>query len=107
MRQNVPARRLESSTAAMKTATTTWGQGVLVVGSIPALGSWAPASGVALSAAGYPVWTATLDLPAGTTFEYKYVKRDGGGNVVWESGGNRTATVGQDGSVTLSDTWRS
>ncbi|MBM7820992.1 alpha-amylase [Cellulosimicrobium cellulans] len=89
------------------TATTTWGQSVLVVGSIPALGSWAPANGVALSAAGYPVWTATLDLPAGTTFAYKYVKRDGGGNVVWESGGNRTATVGQDGSVTLSDTWRS
>ncbi|QJW35995.1 carbohydrate-binding module family 20 domain-containing protein [Cellulosimicrobium protaetiae] len=89
------------------TATTTWGQGVLVVGSIPALGSWAPANGVALSAGTYPVWTATLDLPAGTSFAYKYVKRDGGGNIVWESGSNRTATVGQDGTVTLSDTWRS
>ncbi|MGW6228427.1 carbohydrate-binding module family 20 domain-containing protein [Cellulosimicrobium cellulans] len=89
------------------TATTAWGQSVFVVGSIPALGSWAPANGVALSAAGYPVWSATLDLPAGTTFQYKYVKRDGGGNVVWESGGNRSATVGPDGSVTLSDTWRS
>lgn len=89
------------------TATTTWGQSVVVVGSIPALGSWAPSNGVALSAASYPVWTATLDLPAGATFAYKYVKRDGGGNVVWESGGNRIATVGPDGSVTLSDTWRS
>jgi alpha-amylase len=89
------------------TATTAWGQSVSVVGSIPALGSWAPANGVVLSAATYPVWTANLDLPAGTTFEYKYVKRDGSGNVVWESGGNRTATVGGDGSLTLSDTWRS
>lgn len=89
------------------TATTTWGQTVHVVGSIPALGSWAPANGVPLSSSAYPVWTARVDLPAGTTFQYKYVKRDGGGNVVWESGGNRTATVGADGSVTLSDTWRS
>jgi len=88
-------------------ATTTWGQGVYVVGSVPALGSWAPASGVALSSATYPVWRATVDLPPGTTFAYKYVKRDGSGNVVWESGANRTATVGADGSVTLSDTWRS
>ncbi len=89
------------------TASTTWGQTVHVVGSIPALGSWAPANGVPLSSSAYPVWTARVDLPAGTTFQYKYVKRDGGGNVVWESGGNRTATVGADGSVTLSDTWRS
>lgn len=89
------------------TATTAWGQSVYVVGSVAALGSWAPANAVPLSAASYPVWSATLDLPAGSTFEYKYVKRDGGGNVVWESGGNRAATVGADGSVTLSDTWRS
>ncbi|SMF26603.1 alpha-amylase [Cellulosimicrobium cellulans J34] len=89
------------------TATTTWGQEVYVVGSVPALGAWSPAHGVPLSSATYPVWTASVDLPAGTTFEYKYVRRDGAGNVVWESGGNRTATVGADGTVTLSDTWRS
>jgi alpha-amylase len=88
------------------TATTVWGQNVFVVGSIPALGSWVPASAVPLSSATYPVWRATVDLPAGVTFEYKYVKKDGSGNVVWESGGNRTATVGADGSVVLHDTWR-
>ncbi|MNW64282.1 Alpha-amylase precursor [compost metagenome] len=76
------------------------------MGSITALGSWAPASAKPLSAASYPVWKLTLDLPAGTTFEYKYVKKDGAGNVVWESGANRTATVGANGAVTLNDTWR-
>ncbi|WP_169165577.1 carbohydrate-binding module family 20 domain-containing protein [Cellulomonas taurus] len=88
-------------------ATTVWGQNVYVVGSIPALGNWTPTSGVALSSAGYPTWTGTLTLPAGTSFEYKYIKRDGSGNVTWESGGNRTATVGANGSLTLNDTWRS
>ncbi|HEY0215791.1 MAG TPA: carbohydrate-binding module family 20 domain-containing protein [Cellulomonas sp.] len=87
------------------TATTVWGQNVYVVGNVAALGSWAPASAVPLSSATYPVWRGTVDLPAGSTFEYKYLKKDGSGNVVWESGANRTATVGTDGSVTLNDTW--
>ncbi len=82
------------------------GQNVYLVGSISALGSWTPSAGVALSADTYPVWTASVDLPAGTTFEYKYVKIDGSGNVTWESGGNRSATVGSDGTLTLSDSWR-
>ncbi|WP_265523552.1 carbohydrate-binding module family 20 domain-containing protein [Oerskovia flava] len=89
------------------TASTSWGQNIFVVGSIPALGSWSPAAAAPLSAATYPVWRSTLDLPAGTTFEYKYVRKDGAGNVTWESGANRTATVGSSGTVTLNDTWRS
>jgi len=87
--------------------TTVWGQNVYVVGNLPELGSWKPASGVKMSAASYPDWTAKVGLPAGTSFEYKYVKIDENGTVTWESGGNRTATVGADGSVALHDTWRS
>ncbi|MFV2143888.1 carbohydrate-binding module family 20 domain-containing protein [Isoptericola sp. G70] len=87
-------------------ATTTWGQDVRIVGDRAGLGSWDPARGVVLSADAYPVWRGTVDLPAGTSFEYKYVKVNGG-DVVWESGGNRVATVGADGTLTLDDTWRS
>ncbi|MBL0888444.1 carbohydrate-binding module family 20 domain-containing protein [Myceligenerans indicum] len=87
-------------------AETVWGQNIYLVGNQPELGSWTPANGVALSSASYPTWTGTVDLPAGTTFEYKYVKIDGSGNVTWESGGNRTATVGADGSLDLNDTWK-
>ena len=86
-------------------ATTTWGQNVYVVGDLPALGSWNPAAGVALSSAAYPVWRTTLNLPAGTSFQYKYVKRDGSGNVVWESGANRTGTA-TGSTLTFTDTWR-
>lgn len=88
-------------------ASTTWGQNVYVVGNTAALGGWDPAKAVPLSAASYPVWTGSVSMPAGTAFEYKYVKKDGSGSVTWESGGNRTATVPSSGTVTLDDTWRS
>lgn len=90
---------------------TTYGQGVKVVGSISELGSWNVASGVALSASGYtasnPLWSATVNLPAGTTFQYKFVKVSGS-SVAWESDPNRSYTVPQTcgGAVTVSSSWK-
>jgi alpha-amylase len=85
---------------------TTWyGQNVYVVGSIGALGSWNTANSIALSSATYPVWSATVNLPTSTYFEYKYIKKDPDGTVEWESGGNRYYTTGTS-AVTLSDTWK-
>lgn len=86
-------------------ATTTWGQNIYVVGSTAALGNWNTANAVLLSSASYPVWQGTINLPANTTVEYKYIKRDGSGNVVWESGANRVVTLGTT-AVTLNDTWK-
>ncbi|GGP99279.1 carbohydrate binding domain-containing protein [Streptomyces roseolilacinus] len=88
------------------TATTVPGQNIHVVGDVPALGAWSPAAARKLDPAAYPVWKLDLELPAGTTFAYKYVRKDAAGNVTWESGANRTATVPADGKVTLADTWR-
>lgn len=87
-------------------ATTVWGQNVFVVGNTPALGSWNTNQAVALSSASYPVWSGTVNLPANTTVEYKYIKKDGNGNVIWESGSNRVYTTPASGSATLNDTWR-
>ncbi|EYR64530.1 glycosidase [Actinotalea ferrariae CF5-4] len=87
-------------------ATTVYGQNVRVVGNHPSLGSWNAAAGVPLSSAAYPVWRAGVAFPAGTRVEYKYVKVDGSGNVVWESGVNRVATAPSTGTLTLNDAWR-
>ncbi|MFI6155761.1 carbohydrate-binding module family 20 domain-containing protein [Kitasatospora sp. NPDC051170] len=87
-------------------ATTSLGQNVYVVGDAAALGGWDPAKALPMSSAGYPVWSLTLSLPAGTSFQYKYVRKDASGAVTWESGANRTATVPATGTVTLGDTWR-
>lgn len=86
-------------------ATTVWGQNVYVVGNTAALGNWNPASAVLLSSAAYPLWRGTVTLPASTTVEYKYIKRDGS-NVVWESGANRTVAVPASGTRSVSDVFR-
>ncbi|MEV4681381.1 carbohydrate-binding module family 20 domain-containing protein [Streptomyces kurssanovii] len=87
-------------------ATTVVGQNIYVTGNQPALGNWNPAGAVKLDPSAYPVWKADVNLAAGTSFEYKYIRKDGAGNVTWESGANRTATVPSSGKVTLNDTWR-
>ncbi|MFJ3144215.1 carbohydrate-binding module family 20 domain-containing protein [Streptomyces halstedii] len=88
-------------------ATTVMGQNIYVTGNQAALGNWNPGSALKLDPATYPVWKLDVALPAGTAFEYKYVRKDASGNVTWESGANRTATVPASGKVTLTaDVWR-
>lgn len=92
--------------------TTTPGQTVKIVGSLPQLGSWKPASAPALSASQYtsskPLWSYTVTLPAGQTFQYKFVNVQADGSVRWESDPNRSYTVprGCEGKVTVDNTWR-
>ncbi|EGO56169.1 hypothetical protein NEUTE1DRAFT_130221 [Neurospora tetrasperma FGSC 2508] len=97
-------------------ASTSYGESIKLVGSISQLGSWSASSGVALSASQYttsnPLWTATVSLPAGTKFEYKFVKvsssNGGGSAVTWESDPNRSYTVPQScvESVTVDSSWK-
>lgn len=74
-------------------ATTQPGQNIYVTGNQGALGNWNTGSAPKLDPATYPVWKLDVNLPAGTSFEYKYLRKDASGNVTWESGANRTATV--------------
>lgn len=99
--------RMNSGASFAVNATTTWGQNIFVVGDNAALRNWNTAVAIPLSPAGYPVWTVRVGMPPGTTFQYKYIRKDGSGNVTWESGANRTATVPPSGLVQLNDTWRS
>ncbi|MGW2474535.1 carbohydrate-binding module family 20 domain-containing protein [Streptomyces sp. NPDC001665] len=88
-------------------ATTQLGQNIYVTGNQSALGNWNTGSALKLDPATYPVWKLDVNLPAGTAFEYKYIRKDASGNVTWESGANRTATVPSSGRVTLTtDVWR-
>ncbi|AUG76232.1 alpha-amylase [Kitasatospora sp. MMS16-BH015] len=89
-----------------ETRTTAWGQNVYLTGSLPALGTWDTGKAIPLSSAGYPVWSGTVSLPAGTVFEYKYVLKDSAGNVTWESGANRTASTPSSGTLALNDSWK-
>ncbi|KAI0052805.1 carbohydrate-binding module family 20 protein [Auriscalpium vulgare] len=86
-------------------ATTVYGENIFLVGSLPQLGSWNPSSAIPLSSASYPTWTATVDLPGSTAFEYKFI-RINGGSVSWESDPNRMLTTPPSGTQSTSSSWR-
>ena len=86
-------------------AQTIWGENIFVEGNRPELGNWDTNNGFALSAATYPIWRGTVNLPANITFEYKYIKKNGA-QVIWETGANRVRSTGTACSVTFDDVWR-
>lgn len=68
-------------------ANTRYGQNLYVVGNATPLGNWTAGSGLALNIRGTGAnapWSGTVKLPANTTVQYKYVKRDNS-RAVWES----------------------
>ncbi|MFE3637862.1 carbohydrate-binding module family 20 domain-containing protein [Streptomyces sp. NPDC059168] len=87
-------------------ATTVWGENIYVTGSCAQLGGWNTSSALKLDPATYPVWKLTVTMPASTSCAYKYIRKDAGGNVTWETGGNRTFTVPSGGTLSLNDTFR-
>jgi alpha-amylase len=83
------------------------GQNVYVIGNIAALGAWNIGSAVLLSPSSYPIWSGSVNLPASTSIEYKYIKKDGAGNVIWESGANRGFTTPASGTAARTgESWR-
>jgi alpha-amylase len=92
-------------------ADTNFGQNIYVVGDLAALGAWSPAAALPLtwiSGSGTRGnWRTTLTLPAATAAQYKYIKKDGAGAVIWETGANRTLTTGAAGTAqTVNDAWK-
>ncbi|GAA4387889.1 alpha-amylase [Hymenobacter koreensis] len=81
------------------------GQDVYVVGSTAQLGSWNTASAIKLSGAAWPRWSGTINLTSGTAVQYKYIRKDGAGNVLWEGGANRSFTP-SGATLTRTDTWQ-
>jgi 4-alpha-glucanotransferase len=88
---------------------TTYGQRLVVCGSLPALGHWSLAQALPLTYDEATTrWSATVEVPTDATeVAYKYVLLFEGGGVVWEWGDNRTLALaaGPD-SLTVRDFWR-
>jgi len=86
-----------------KNGNTVWGQSVYAVGSIPALGNWAPAQAVKLNPDGpYPTWTGTITVPPNTNIQWKCIKRpeNANGPVSWQPDPNNEFTSPATGNVT-------
>lgn len=83
----------------VKNAYTDLGQNVYIVGNCLELGNWdtekavGPFFNATGSIATYPNWFFDISVPAGTKIEFKFIKKDAAGNVVWEGGTNHTYTT--------------
>ncbi|KAF8582245.1 carbohydrate-binding module family 20 protein [Ramaria rubella] len=86
-------------------ATTVFGENIYLTGSVDALQNWSPNTALLLSAANYPTWSITVNLPANTAIQYKYI-RIFNGAVTWESDPNMQITTPASGSFTENDVWR-
>jgi len=87
-------------------ATTTLGEDIFVVGSVPQLGNWDPSNAIPLDATYYPVWSATVYLPPNTVFQFKFIRKETDGTVVWESDPNREDTTPASGTQSVVTNWR-
>lgn len=90
----------------VENATTSWGENIFIAGSIAELGYWSTGSSVLLSAANYPNWSVELFLQPNTTLQYKFIRIETDGTIVWESDPNRNLTVAPSGSQNISSSWR-
>ncbi|KAG6808583.1 hypothetical protein H0H92_003644 [Tricholoma furcatifolium] len=86
-------------------ATTVWGENIYLTGSVDALQDWSTTTALLLSNPDYPIWTITVDLPASTDIQYKYI-RIYNDVVTWESDPNNEFTTPASGTYTLNDDWR-
>lgn len=92
-----------SKTFSCTNGTTTTGQSVYAIGSVPQLGGWSPDSAVKLTPTAYPTWTGTISsLPPSTTIEWKCIKRQDANYPAtadqWQSGANSVFTTPATGS---------
>jgi alpha-amylase len=86
------------------TAPTGAGETIHVTGNRAELGNWNTGAAVALTLSG-GVWRSTVNLPANTALEYKYIRKTAAGAVTWEFDPNRSRTTPGTCTVTWTDTW--
>ncbi|THU89372.1 glucoamylase [Dendrothele bispora CBS 962.96] len=86
-------------------AETVFGENIFLTGSVNELQNWSPDNALALNADNYPTWSITVNLPASTQVEYKYIRKFNGA-ITWESDPNNVINVPASGTFTENDTWR-
>lgn len=93
----------------VNSAETSYGENVYIVGNVSELGNWDPDKAIGVffnstaTIAQYPSWFYDINIPANTQIEYKFIKKNQAGEVVWESGENHTLTTGTTAMTTQVD----
>lgn len=81
-------------------ASTVAGQNTYVTGSVHELDNWdALHVYYPMFNPNYPDWFLPVSVPASTLIQYKYIKRDSSGNVIWQADPNQSLTTPATGVV--------
>ncbi len=83
------------------------GTAIHLIGGLPQLGDWnANAANLPrLAKSGARRWTASLELPIGAVFEYKFLMKAADGSVKWQEGENGILGVTQTGPGVVCADW--
>ncbi|MFW5955996.1 MAG: alpha-amylase family glycosyl hydrolase [Halorhabdus sp.] len=65
---------------------TEWGEDVYLTGSLDELGDFDPEAAVPMAVDAYPTWSAEIDVPEGTYFEFEWIKKRDGEVIEWSPG---------------------
>ncbi|KAJ7160073.1 glucoamylase [Mycena filopes] len=87
-------------------ATTVIGEDIYITGSVDSLQNWSPDTALILSPANYPTWSITVNVPASSDIQYKYIRKFNGALTSWESDPNNDFTSPSGGSFIRNDVWR-
>ncbi|KAJ7643801.1 glucoamylase [Roridomyces roridus] len=87
-------------------ATTFLGEDIYITGNTDSLQNWSTDSAMILSPANYPIWSITVNVPASSDIQYKYIRKVNGAFESWESDPNNEFQSPASGTFTRNDTWR-
>ncbi|CAK5262997.1 unnamed protein product [Mycena citricolor] len=86
-------------------ATTVFGENIYLVGNVDALQGWNTNNALLMPNPNYPTWSITVNLPASSDIQYKYIRKVNGNFESWESGNNNEFTSPASGTFVTHDTW--
>ncbi|WP_269633333.1 alpha-amylase family glycosyl hydrolase [Pelomonas sp. BJYL3] len=90
-------------------ATTALGENVYLTGDRFELSNWSSSTPVGPAfnqvVTSYPNWYYDVSVPASTTLQFKFIKKNGSA-VTWEGGANHTFTTPASGTATVTVNWQ-
>ncbi|KAJ7022742.1 glucoamylase [Mycena alexandri] len=87
-------------------ATTFLGENIYITGNVDSLQEWSTDTALILNPANYPTWSITVNVPASSDIQYKYIRKVNGVFEEWESDPNNEFTSPSGGSFIVNDVWR-
>lgn len=82
-----------------------YGENVKLIGNHPSLGSWDLQKAPSMSWNEGHIWTTEVEVPSGTSLEFKCVQCSDSGDCLWEDGGNHAFDIAPGKEYTIGIEW--